>query len=496
MPRVPQLPSSANISADDLIVLYDNTGDITGKATLSQAVVAGGAGLIGTGDMILSAAQTVTGAKQFNPGTLLDKGNLVYNVKAYSAVGDGTVDDTTAIQQAINAANTAGGGVVSFPKGTYKITSELTVYSNITLQGVSMESSIIKQATLNANGLHGTAVSGFCIFDLGIQGNSTGSTPGTGTGIGIFLEYGGAGNNPFHNFRKAMVRNWGSDGIKIQTPIVCTFDGVYSAYNGGHGFNWYEGGTSCNFQACWARENAQAGYRFFESVYQNLSGCAADNNGVSYWVEDAQSIGFYACGSEGALKNGGSYDGYGWKIDNSSVVSLVNCWVTDNRNLGVWVTGSSQAIAINAADNSPNGTAVNFTKVDSGCRVTIYELHNTTANSLASGTTTTVNDGTGSIAITGTASVTGASGTLSITAAPDGGEFNIASSASGTMAIYGSAGNTLNVNLLDGKLIVSTSQTPASAAATGTAGTIAWDSNYIYVCVATDTWKRAAISTW
>jgi len=38
--------------------------------------------------------------------------------------------------------------------------------------------------------------------------------------------------------------------------------------------------------------------------------------------------------------------------------------------------------------------------------------------------------------------------------------------------------------------------TPASATATGTTGDICWDSNYIYVCVATDTWKRSAITTW
>jgi len=38
-------------------------------------------------------------------------------------------------------------------------------------------------------------------------------------------------------------------------------------------------------------------------------------------------------------------------------------------------------------------------------------------------------------------------------------------------------------------------KTPASAAATGDQGTIAWDTNYIYICVATDTWKRVAIST-
>jgi hypothetical protein len=37
---------------------------------------------------------------------------------------------------------------------------------------------------------------------------------------------------------------------------------------------------------------------------------------------------------------------------------------------------------------------------------------------------------------------------------------------------------------------------PASATAAGTAGQIRWDSGHIYVCTATNTWKRVAISTW
>ena len=41
-----------------------------------------------------------------------------------------------------------------------------------------------------------------------------------------------------------------------------------------------------------------------------------------------------------------------------------------------------------------------------------------------------------------------------------------------------------------------TASTPASASATGTAGTIKWDASYIYVCTATNTWKRVAIATW
>jgi hypothetical protein len=37
---------------------------------------------------------------------------------------------------------------------------------------------------------------------------------------------------------------------------------------------------------------------------------------------------------------------------------------------------------------------------------------------------------------------------------------------------------------------------PANASATGVTGEIRYDANYMYVCVATNTWKRSAIATW
>jgi hypothetical protein len=49
--------------------------------------------------------------------------------------------------------------------------------------------------------------------------------------------------------------------------------------------------------------------------------------------------------------------------------------------------------------------------------------------------------------------------------------------------------------VMTGQTIIAT-QTPASASATGTTGQIAWDSSYIYICTATNTWKRVAIATW
>jgi len=57
-----------------------------------------------------------------------------------------------------------------------------------------------------------------------------------------------------------------------------------------------------------------------------------------------------------------------------------------------------------------------------------------------------------------------------------------------------SGGALLQVN--GNRIRVATAKTPSSASDTGTAGEICWDADYIYVCTATNTWKRTAISTW
>jgi hypothetical protein len=56
--------------------------------------------------------------------------------------------------------------------------------------------------------------------------------------------------------------------------------------------------------------------------------------------------------------------------------------------------------------------------------------------------------------------------------------------------------NNLGIGTNGSTINVATSRTPASATATGTKGDICYDSNYMYVCVATNTWKRVAITTW
>lgn len=71
-----------------------------------------------------------------------------------------------------------------------------------------------------------------------------------------------------------------------------------------------------------------------------------------------------------------------------------------------------------------------------------------------------------------------------------GGDFKV------KISIPGSSGSSLNA-LLDGLIITpSVNSAPSSASDTGQKNEIRYDSDYIYVCFNTNSWKRTALSTW
>ena len=71
----------------------------------------------------------------------------------------------------------------------------------------------------------------------------------------------------------------------------------------------------------------------------------------------------------------------------------------------------------------------------------------------------------------------------------DGYDLNQAVTTSGTPTF-------VKLTLSGDTLNITTAKTPASAGAAGTAGDVCRDADYIYVCTATNTWKRVAIATW
>jgi polygalacturonase len=83
---------------------------------------------------LISAASTLAlaaGALLVAPGVA---GAATFNVRDYGATGNGSSNDTPAIQRAIDAANNAGGGTVLFPSGTYQSRNTIHMRSDITMQ--------------------------------------------------------------------------------------------------------------------------------------------------------------------------------------------------------------------------------------------------------------------------------------------------------------------------------------------------------------------------
>jgi len=71
----------------------------------------------------------------------------IYNITAYGAVGNGTTDNTAAIQQAIDSCTANGGGLVWVPQGTFQ-TRTLRLKDNVTLY-------LAQGATLRGDGTPG-----------------------------------------------------------------------------------------------------------------------------------------------------------------------------------------------------------------------------------------------------------------------------------------------------------------------------------------------------
>ncbi|HET9411452.1 MAG TPA: glycosyl hydrolase family 28-related protein [Candidatus Saccharimonadales bacterium] len=118
------------------------------------------------------------------------KGSLVVSVKDHGALGDGTTDDTTSIQAAINAAGSQS--VVYFPAGTYIISAPLSLASGGAYIG-SGWSSVIKQK--NATNLTrllqwSSAASNCLLADIMVDGNRAQNASATCYGVyGFALQY-------------------------------------------------------------------------------------------------------------------------------------------------------------------------------------------------------------------------------------------------------------------------------------------------------------------
>jgi hypothetical protein len=374
-------------------------------AVTSDRVITAGTGLTGGGD--LSADRTLTVSYGTSAGTAV-QGNDVrvvnaqqylgyYSVTSYGAVGDGTTNDTAAVQAAIDAVPSTG-GVVWFPAGTYKlVTSALTLKSNLTLLGAGKLASIIKQTTTTVSALAGVDVTNLTIRDLQLQG------PTTGSGNGLILTRSGNPNVRYVRLDNVYVRLFGNDGIQISNCIVSSFDQVVCENNGRHGFYLYgvvagAAGTSVSMNACYANTNTTTGFNLYNMVYTSLNGCASEGHPTNFLLDTCQGVALTGCGSEVMASSG-----TGFKVTGGFGNTLISCWDLTNRGKAFWLTGSTySANLIGLVENTPGVGATASLKVDTGCvGINLHGIVNTTALSLAAATTNILNDGASGMTIHG-----------------------------------------------------------------------------------------------
>lgn len=378
----------------------------------------------GSGDMILASVQTNTGAKTFNAGTLLDKGEIVFDVKAYGATGNGSTDDTAAVQSAVDAAQAAGGGIVWFPKGTYKLVTNpiklysgtgatLVSYQNITLAGTGGSitgGSILQQTTTGVDviqGLNDSASATGQTLNLNFINFAVqwGTVTLTNSGNGIYFKQGTAGSLSFQQMymENILASNFGGSGkygFNFESMIVSTLN-TCQAVDCANGFFWNGSANAGNYNSvstsvtvmsCYANMGANAvnGYRINDATYMTFIGCACDysgsnGTGSSYLVEGSNGISFVSCGTE---LDGTVTLTSGWKFaadsgsNPSSQCAMYNCYMFQSKSTKeVWATGASTGISIQGFQTNSSVSGSTGLTVDAAAQVTEIDCLFTPAGS-------------------------------------------------------------------------------------------------------------------
>lgn len=164
------------------------------------------------------------------------KDSTLFNVKNHGVKGDGTTDDTAAIQALIDAGSLAGGRTLFFPEGVYRITN-LSLKSSVILLGAQFAYGYGPQAlgSTRLSALPGTTgwmidfVGGIAgVIGMDLYGNaSADGTTGADGGIRISTgSWSRASEIHFNNFRGPALQINGGNAHVIDNilAINCCLD--------------------------------------------------------------------------------------------------------------------------------------------------------------------------------------------------------------------------------------------------------------------------------
>lgn len=297
------------------------------------------------------------------------------NVMDYGATGDGTTDDTAALQLA--AAASAGNGLY-LPAGTYGVTDTITLPSNTMVFGDGVGVSTIKKlGTGVANIFYSLNTTNIIIRDLSFYGNNQSNA--SGNGLAIWIAQDGSATASGHDFEISDCRfdNFKGDYWVKFTNDNTTYDmtGVYVENNY---FNSMTGnardGTNVGVpSACVWVQGSQAGADVTDIVIQdNIANCAYIKTFASLFQGSKRAVIsgniVNQCGTNAQISdNAGAYAFIAY--DSSGLNLVENVVFSDNivngvRSIGIYGAAAQDVRIVGNKIN--NQTDTNITNLPKG----------------------------------------------------------------------------------------------------------------------------------
>lgn len=253
------------------------------------------------------------------------------NVVDYGATGDGSTDDTTAIQASITSTygdEVSTGNTLNLPRGVFKTSETIEINNsaqtfdvdNITLQGAGRQSTVIDAAASTSGpGIELVHSIFNNISDLTVLNAKT-------SGINV-ESVGNTSPGQRTNFERVQVKGdhavagRGTDGFAFERSYLCKVSQCNAEENTQNGFyHNFEIHTSWTLDNNYGRLNGtpdpsaptfytHAGFKSDFNVYSSYISNAADENRYGYHILGNRGVSFISNGAEFNARSGFYFEG-------------------------------------------------------------------------------------------------------------------------------------------------------------------------------------------
>ena len=273
-------------------------------------------------------------------GTPLSRKITVKELVGHSTAGSidptGTNDCASAINSAMSALSSAGGGTLYIPAGTFKVGSTLSIYQNVSVRGAGRDATILKSSAATA--MWSCTNTNFPAYyhedmftNIAFDGNATGTTGIDMTIIAWF------------SMRGVRIGDFTSYLMDLQGPVTCSFKDIHFGDDGSGGGGTTPTGIRMRGATVSGQANAiQPNHNLFEKcVFSNNTTWAVD-------IDHGANNFFHGCDFEFNGTNANDSTGI-INVTNpcpngeGPSITLRNCWFEANKGYAALKHGAPVA---------------------------------------------------------------------------------------------------------------------------------------------------------